>query len=199
MEKFFQTLMIFFLVVFSFFIYQKAHALTRMTVPFYFLSSNEWDTLKIKINRAHDFVELQWQGHGGYNYMADDFSNYVNYINYVNHNKIKIKVVGESISNHAMVLCYVNNVKRTDKGVLVFHAAFNNGSGPKQYEPAYETQRRMQPCVTKGYLTRMDVNLIAYKHVRIEVYPNGKKVILPDWENLMRLPFNPEMYLKQLR
>jgi hypothetical protein len=197
MVKLIQTMLVALLMVFGFFIYQKAHAVTKFNVPVYFLQSSEWNNLKRQINSVADYVELQWEGHGGYNYMANDFSNYVNYINRTYNNKIHIKVVGQSISNHAMVLCYVDNVKRTKNGVLIFHASFNNVSGPKQYEPAYETQRRMGPCIKKGYLNKYDVNLIAYKHVRIEVYPNGKKVVLPDWENMKSLNFNPEMYIKQ--
>jgi hypothetical protein len=166
------------LIICSFLQAKSVYAAATLNSPTSFMSSRPWVQLERKIDGIQDYVVINWRGRGGYSHVAMQFVDFV----HARSNKITIKVTGPAVSSHAIVLCYLNNVKMTKSAKLVFHAGFINTRGPKVYVRPGESYQIMRPCVGK-YLSENDLALIAHKHVRVEVYPNGNKKILPDWPN----------------
>lgn len=140
------------------------------TVPSDFMSYGKWKRLEQRIDKDQDkTITLLWRGDGG----DDEYG--TKWAKWVNNSKkdITYKVVGEAFSEHAMVICYTNRPVVYSGGVLIFHPGKESPEGP--YIPVKEDRKAFAPCVSKGYLTKKDVDKIVLYKMQVWVYKGGKK------------------------
>lgn len=157
-------------------------ALTIYSVPSSFFRSDvpKWNELinSIKYSQDKDFI-LLWQGIGGDIDLAEDVFYKLNHIN----KNIKIKIIGPAISAHGVVACYLPNMIVFNKGSIVLHNAFDGRflNGNKRFNDRI-TRDLLNNCVLNGIISREEeYKIITYK-LRIEIYPNGNRILLNDYK-----------------
>jgi hypothetical protein len=148
------------------------------TVPRSFLPGQKgaWAAIKQQLRSPNrEPIVLLWSGVGGYDYIADPVIDAIR--DAQRFKSVTIKVVGSSVSMHALVLCRVGNV-HFNQGSLTFHAGRDINTN--RYESSNRTYAELRGC--ERYLNNYDKAQIAERHQRVTVYPNGKKVIQEDWK-----------------
>lgn len=156
--------------------------MTVIKVPYTFTEStrSQWNALLDVINNSpeQDFI-LLWEGLGGKLDIALLF--------YKKLNKTKkhviIQIIGDSVSAHSLVYCYVRDKVVFKSGDLVFHNSYEgrNSVGHKNFTDS-TTYEILNQCVLTGIITKDDENNIIQRKLRMYVYPNGRKVTYQDWE-----------------
>ncbi len=154
------------------------------TAPTSFLEAEEpeWKHLAKEILSTPDKeIYIYWAGGGGYVDMMDDFVKAV-VQSRQNGKRITLILTGRAVSAHAMVACYVDDVRAESTAVLIFHTIFYRMplTGEKVYIDR-ETKFRMYTCLRNNILSISDINAIVNKHQRLEIYPDGRRILLPDW------------------
>lgn len=172
-----KLLAIVFIYLYSF----SCFATSYYTVPDSFTNTNSsyWNALitAIKTDKDNNIV-LLWQGIGG---SVEEAENTYYRISRI-HKNIVIKIIGPSISAHALVACYLPELIDFKSGYFVFHNAFIGYFHNKKIFANSETAELMNQCIRAGYVTQKDKDLIINNKMRMELFPNGKKVFLGDWK-----------------
>jgi hypothetical protein len=156
-----------------------------LTVPDEFLNSSVWDKLVSRIKlHSKKIVTLDWRGFGGLNVVGFRFIDNLKEIQKTQ--TVNINITGEAISMHALTLCYVDNVRFANNGVMIFHPIFTRDVfGKKTY--VMDTMETFDPCIKKGYLSKQDVSDMYHKELRIEVYKDMKKICKKDWNKACKI------------
>lgn len=171
-------------ICFTWMVYNTKAQAATFTAPPEFMAEykDDWKWLEHQILISQDSeIIINWEGTGGDDPIAFAFIKTLRQAA-LQGKKVIIKVVGESISWHAMILCYADHYE-FKRSKLVFHAGFDRVVNHRKiYESTDTDYRMLRPCLDKGFLNDYDMAIITMNHKRIEVYPNGKKRILEDWK-----------------
>ena len=120
---------------------------------------------------------LLWEGHGGKVDLAEDVMKRLGTIQ----KKIKIKIVGASISMHGIIVCNLPNLIEFNQSVIILHNLFSGSTGHKNFNDT-ETRRLLTVCVRAGIITEQDVERVITRKQRVEIYPDGTKIFKEDWK-----------------
>ena len=156
-----------------------AVATTFFKVPNNFDKSSKsyWDNLIYQIEHTEDDIVLLWEGHGGRVDLAENVMKRIGTLN----KKILIKIVGPSISMHAIVVCNLPNLVEFNQSVIILHNVFTGTTGHKNFSDS-ETRRLLNVCIRSGVVTEEDADRIINQKQRVEIYPDGKKIFKEDWK-----------------
>lgn len=156
---------------------------TTFHVPYFFSDDDSiaWWQLETKLLNTSGDIILLWEGQGGYTRLADKFNDVIDKL--VNRGqKVEFLVIGNAISNHADSICHGTSIVMTNNAFIVFHPEYDEGLSKKYHHKVYSGNKQgFLKCITTGFVTDKEIDKIMRDHLRLELTPDGKRIMRSDW------------------
>lgn len=154
---------------------------TILTVPTYYEPpySPDWNQInKDIVETKASTVILEWEGHGGWNWMGDKTISAIETAKRQGKTVI-FELTGDAISMHAAVLCHASRIIWNGH-YAIFHSGFNRDStdGHKIYT---SDRSYFDYCMKQGLLTEEDIDQIIVERNKVTMNPNHKDYS-EDWK-----------------